>query len=167
MNKESFFINKVPKNFFRLILLFLFFTGCELASYTQHNTGLLKNRVVQKQEQRQLNVLLEEIGAETIKDALDKVRDIKELFKVLNSEDINHVLTNIKDVRTEFGSTIEYMRTEFTETLQHKDDKIDRILTILNVKTVDEAVCKINQLQSSYQQIIQFAQNLDDNQIAK
>lgn len=156
MNNAWFFINKVQKNFFRLILLFLFFTGYELASYTQHNTGLLKNRVVQKREQKQLNVLLEEIGAETIKDAQDKVRDIQKLLEVLNAENINHAVTNIKHVST-----------EFTETLQHKDDKIDRILTILNVKTVDEAVCKINQLQSSYQQIIQFAQNLDDNQIAK
>ena len=108
MNKESFFINKVPKNFFRLILLFLFFTGCELASYTQHNTGLLKNRVVQKQEQRQLNALLEEIGAENMKDAQYKVRDIQQLLEVLNAENINHALTNVKHVRDEFGSTIRF-----------------------------------------------------------
>lgn len=167
MNNLWFFINKVQKNFFRLILLFLFFTDYKLASYTQHDTGLLKNRVVQRLKQKQLNVLLKEIGAENMQDAQYKVRDIQQLFEVLNAENINHALTNVKHVRDEFGSTIEHMRAEFTSTLQHKDVEIDKILTILNVKTVDEAVCKINQLQSSYQQIIQFAQNLNDNQIVK
>lgn len=162
MNNAWFLVNKVSKNFSRLIL-FCLIPGHDLACYTSYNTGLLKKRTVQKREQKERDALLKEIGTENMRGAQDKVRGIQQLLETLDAENINHALTNIEHVRTEFKSTIERIRAESTSTLHHKDDELNKILTTLNVRTVDEAVHQIEQLQSSYQQIIRFAHHLDDN----
>jgi len=169
MDKNTISIN-YKKSLVSAIIIFSIYST--ISCRARRDTGLLKDRVIKRRHQQELAILLDEIGTYTTQQALNKIKDLQTLLNTLQANSVNQAQETIENLRTEYGSTIQNMqdkmqltiqnmKNEYQLTIQSMQNEIQQVLTMLNTDNLDKALKKINELQNSYNQIIQFAQNLD------
>ncbi len=122
-----------------------------IARYDAENTGILRNRIIKRRDQQEVQLLVDEIGVDDIPQAHSKIRGLQKLLADLDAENVYHALANIDDVRTEYRIT-----------LDNHDADMQKIFNTLEVKTFDKAIEKIEKIQNSYHQIVQIAKNIDE-----
>ena len=149
-----------------VILSILLHSFYALPQYSRNNTGILKKRIIIKQDKENLQNLFDTIGATSQQEALQKLSEINNLFSSTGAQSIEDVISSTQQLKKNLKETETQLSLYKQKTSDQKitendlQEKITLLCSALDVNNIEDATQKIENMKTEFKKLQSWKKNI-------